>query len=224
MKKLLLILISSFVFLSTHAQLTYWKDTVQFSNAPKNNTIIRLYDTVYNNSANAITFNWKINEINLLNGWSIDYIGTNIACFPFDTSINHTYIIAPNSKMNFMIFLKAIQSADDGCNSVSLKVDNSKLLYFNFCSSPTSIKEIELNDFVSIYPNPAKSNISLQIKNQNCGQISLSTVDGKMIKTFDISNQNSYSFNTQNLSSGIYFITFFDKLRNKLGTEKIVVE
>lgn len=224
MKNLILFLISTFSFFASFAQLTYWKDTVEFNNASKNNTTLRLYDTVYNNSANTITFNWKINEINLLNGWSIDYIGTSLACVPFDTSITHTYTLPPNSNMYFMVFLKAVNNADDGCNSVSLKVDNSKLLYFNFCSSPTSLQNIEMNEFVSFYPNPVKGNINFQIKNDNCSQILLSTVEGKMIKTFDISIQKSYSIDTQNLSSGNYFITLFDKFNNKLGTEKIVIQ
>ncbi len=81
---------------------------------------------------------------------------------------------------------------------------------------------IESNSF-AIYPNPSENNLQIKILNEinKISNVSIFQYTGKKCEVsydYDFSS-NEYRFNLENLSSGIYLITFL--LDGKLITEKI---
>ena len=92
----------------------------------------------------------------------------------------------------------------------------------------SSINDVR-KDFKSvIYPNPASEKFTLQIDlpEHNYVGFQLYDLNGRLVKTLLEDNfkegQSIFSFNTQYLSSGIYFLKIYDR-GSLLHTEKIVI-
>lgn len=77
-----------------------------------------------------------------------------------------------------------------------------------FCANISSVKEIHGNQFLNVYPNPAKNEISF-VLNESIKEISFTDAYGKQIdyKLFTKENTNHQLKFNSSLSSGIYFIT-----------------
>lgn len=92
----------------------------------------------------------------------------------------------------------------------------------------SSINDLR-KDFKSVvYPNPASEKFTLQINlpEHNYVGFQLYDLSGKLVKTLLEDNfkegESIFSFNTQYLSSGIYFLKIYDR-GSLLHTEKIVI-
>ncbi len=84
----------------------------------------------------------------------------------------------------------------------ALKTDTSSNGIIN------SIKELDQYNSISIYPNPSRFAISLDIKDptvvNHIKEMSILNIDGKVITTYNSNYQNN--INIENLKSGIYFL------------------
>ncbi len=96
-------------------------------------------------------------------------------------------------------------------------------------SSVTSIESLEQLDGVEVYPNPVQErfNLEFQLEKKSLVNIYIVNVEGKMVKQLLYANVraglNEFSFNTNALSSGTYFLIMEDRAHNVLKSEKIVV-
>lgn len=85
--------------------------------------------------------------------------------------------------------------------------------------STVSVSKLERNIFVSVFPNPSFGTINIVNDNSENIQLSVFTVDGKLITSNNITYDTAYS---QSFSPGIYFLRLTDSKGN-LQVEKVIV-
>lgn len=93
--------------------------------------------------------------------------------------------------------------------------------------SPDGILAVEddnLNDLVTLYPNPSKGNFTLEMKNLRVENIQIYNAIGQVIYQKNIPNTfiSNFDIDLKNPSNGIYFI----KIQTQKGviTQKLIVE
>ncbi len=110
-----------------------------------------------------------------------------------------------------------------GINYYRLKmIDNDGK--FSYSSTQSILFSDKENAGFTIYPNPAKSFIGLNVEKLNGnGQIIMTDLLGKTVKTITINNQQTnYKLDVSNLNKGTYFLTLVNG--EKVATSKVVVE
>lgn len=91
--------------------------------------------------------------------------------------------------------------------------------------STTSVIDSDIDDYVTVYPNPSSGNVNVGISASSLGQIKVSVfnVVGEVIlqKSENVMLSNEFKFDLKNRSNGIYFI----EVRTASGTttQKIVL-
>ncbi len=95
---------------------------------------------------------------------------------------------------------------------------------FNLSSDPLYVHEINDSGVISVYPQPAKDNLNIDIKvsNNDENRLDLYDIQGKVLLS-TVVNQNSdnVSLDVSELNSGIYFVKVQSK--NNLHTKKIQI-
>ena len=90
------------------------------------------------------------------------------------------------------------------------------------------IQDVENNDLTSVYPNPAKDNLTVVV---NASEIKTASIDilsiaGKKVFSQTVSNlssgKNEININTSNLPSGIYFVNIKYKNTNEVHKLNII--
>jgi hypothetical protein len=73
------------------------------------------------------------------------------------------------------------------------------------------VVENELNKAISLYPNPAKSEVNITLNNQTFDSIKIQVFNslGQTLKSIEVNNQNTntFSIDVSNLVTGLYFVT-----------------
>jgi hypothetical protein len=110
----------------------------------------------------------------------------------------------------------------------SLYLDSQDVLHYAYQRSavtkcvvynvPLSIDKVEKDSLMSLYPNPTSNLFSIET-NQPIVEVSIYDVQGKKVKTF---NQTNTSYNTEGLTSGIYFVNV--KTSKGEVTKKLIKE
>lgn len=99
-----------------------------------------------------------------------------------------------------------------------------KLLIDNLYQGPLGVEEIKNITDVSVFPNPASTEISVTVNSaESVSNIQITDVTGRIVK--EISNINSYRQNigVSDLNSGVYLLTL--KLADgNIATKRIVIE
>jgi hypothetical protein len=85
-------------------------------------------------------------------------------------------------------------------------------------SNTVGITEINKNDNIVIYPNPANDNINIDVKNYN--EIIITDISGKVVMNLDSASTQNNTIDISNLSNGIYFVTI--KSDRQLITKKLI--
>jgi hypothetical protein len=70
------------------------------------------------------------------------------------------------------------------------------------CSAPLAINDLNLNDNISIYPNPAKTELNLNASQNDINELSISNLLGQVL----IKSQNQNRIDISNLTNGIYIL------------------
>ena len=130
------------------------------------------------------------------------------------TNINSDYFVS-NFRFKFIF-------TNDGGNN--LYIDNINL----FPGSMTSISGSELDDNISVYPNPTNGLTNLTIEGQSGldYQITVNSTLGQQVGNIYqgqlVDGTNNFEFDTENLSKGIYLITI--KTEDRIKTIKLIKE
>ena len=117
-------------------------------------------------------------------------------------------------------YVWAVDSTVFGGNIASaskLITENQKVRNFYYSKTQTTclpnltvpgFNELHLNNNILIFPNPASGilNIKLEILSEKGSKMTIRNILGQTVMSETINNQNS-SFNIQNLSPGVYFVT-----------------
>jgi hypothetical protein len=96
-------------------------------------------------------------------------------------------------------------------DAVPRLIDNCLLWVIGMpgCGSGTTINN---NDIINttVYPNPSTGTINVKFNQyMSSALISITALDGKTIKTYEISNTGNTSLDLTNLTNGYYFISIF---------------
>ena len=95
---------------------------------------------------------------------------------------------------------------------------------FNLSLAPLYVHEINDSEVISVYPQPAKDNLNIDIKlsNHDENRLDLYDIQGKVLLS-TVVNQNSdnVSLDVSELNSGIYFVKVQSK--NNLHTKKVQI-
>ena len=228
MKKIILSIVLLSFTLTSFAQLTLWKDTVEILHLNKPVSGYALFDTLYNNTPNPITITWKKSSDALLSGWSGVGICQDGTCYNFD-ALPHNFTIPANGKGEIDVQMNVAANATNGCSYVTVEftqpgVPGTTYIVYKFCTDmANSIKNLESNNIVTIYPNPATNFINLNILDNRISTINVVNVIGKRVANFsiDASTPNPISVPLDNVSKGIYLLQFADINGKLLGVKRV---
>jgi uncharacterized repeat protein (TIGR01451 family) len=109
--------------------------------------------------------------------------------------------------------------------SIGTEIMNTAYIYFDFnppvitnttlntiSALVTSVKPVkETENAISIYPNPAREQVTIAFAKESTGTISLTDVRGRTIMVQKMIGQRSVVLNTEGLISGFYLINVLDK-------------
>ncbi|MDO4728556.1 MAG: T9SS type A sorting domain-containing protein [Bacteroidota bacterium] len=60
----------------------------------------------------------------------------------------------------------------------------------------------------SVYPNPASDLINITSSESNIAKITISDINGRVVKSFDFNNVSETSLNISDLANGVYMLNF----------------
>lgn len=106
-------------------------------------------------------------------------------------------------------------------NTVVWKKENNKYVFQNANNIGEKVKapelSVESNDgvFLEIYPNPVNSTLFFP-KDQENTRLTILQSDGKLVKQFEIGNQNGFQIDVSELAQGLYFIQGTDENGRKI--------
>jgi hypothetical protein len=151
-----------------------------------------------------------------------------------DASSNEIYaynsaLTANNQWQQFSVDLSSI--ASQSITRFVLFLDQSVVNWdtyylddFNLSSDPLYVHEINDSGVISVYPQPAKDNLNIDIKvsNNDENRLDLYDIQGKVLLA-TVVNQNfdNISLDVSELNAGIYFIKIQSK--NNLYTKKVQI-
>lgn len=227
MKKGLLFLLVIMVSLQSFAQISVWKDTVYYNGFPKNDMLAYKVDTIYNPSnVDSLHLSWSLVNQNLLTGWASVGICDWVSCYLFDGT-SHDASLGPNGKGVFYVDMKAAPTAADGCSYATIRLNqkgtgNNKDIVFKYCAWPSSTKDIDASNFVTIYPNPSSNFVNISINNTRIANLNVLNVVGRKVAHFDInsSTPNPIRVALDNVANGVYLLQFTDAAGKQIGVRR----
>ena len=86
-----------------------------------------------------------------------------------------------------------------------------------------------VKDKFLVYPNPVESSVEVSITFKDDDQVTIQLIDVKGSVVKEILNEPVYKgnarflLNTEELSSGVYFLTVYDQKGQKIDSQKIIV-
>lgn len=93
-------------------------------------------------------------------------------------------------------------------------------------SFPTSTVElVDEMDKIAIFPNPVKDVVTIDItalENENL-TVQLIDITGRTIKSIQNENSDIIRFDVSKMTQGVYFVTFLNDNKEKIGTKKVVI-
>ena len=154
----------------------------------------------FNHEINSIGYDWKSYQ-------SGGYVIDNNRCY---------FIRDYNNKIWRIIF-----TSFDGMSTGNIEF-NTLLI-----DGTSNIFNESLISTFTLYPNPANNNVSLIYDlEEDLNQIFISDINGKKIKDYQLSKQNSLSkleINISELNKGIYIVSLHNKIGELIANEKLVI-
>lgn len=132
-------------------------------------------------------------------------------------SIRHYIVSFLNSQFKYN------QTSFNNLNSITLR-PNSVSEFENTCSTVTNEDEIELNNSneLTVFPIPAKNNITVNFNNIQTGNILIYNNIGNLMYKNNVNSVSEANINTESFTSGIYIICFEGEDGTKL-TQKFII-
>ncbi|NOZ45462.1 MAG: T9SS type A sorting domain-containing protein [Chlorobi bacterium] len=108
---------------------------------------------------------------------------------------------------------------------------NNELIYYNnkygtcypnYPDSYQSVKQIENQLLKNIYPNPAKDKTKIEFPALETGQLSIHSIDGRIIMYQNINYTKSQIIDLSSIKAGIYLIKFVNN-KNEMYQSKLII-
>jgi hypothetical protein len=221
MKKLLFLLTLTVTGFISQAQVVIKHDTVWYKGFPKDNVLHSLKDTITNNTASPVIINWNKSAENILTGWSVLGLCDPAACY-LNSSDNHSATLNPGESGVWYVDMKAATTAQDGTSWVTLTTNYGDMVYM-FQTWPTSVKDFDNNNLVSIYPNPATDKITIALTDKRIASVQVVNVIGRKMARFEVdpSRDHSLTYNLDHVANGVYLLQFSDSKGKILGVRRV---
>jgi hypothetical protein len=94
--------------------------------------------------------------------------------------------------------------------------------YIRLGDAAVSSNEVISSSDVSVFPNPASDVLNVTVNLDEVANVELVDLTGKVVATQTVSNQGTATFNTANLSSGLYIVSI--QTANGVVTQKVLVK
>ena len=228
MKKLIYTLVLSIIGLNAFAQFTVTADTILFQGFPKGGSDHKKCYITNTSTTDSLTITWNKTGDYLLSGWSGVSLCDDILCYAFDATA-HTFKIGPG-KIGFLeVTLATSASAADGCSLTTIRfaqqggAATTKDVLYKYCAWPTSTKDLEANNIVNIYPNPASDYVNITFNDKKISSVQVVNIIGRKVAKFevDVNKNNTYRVPLENVSNGIYMLQFADANGKLLGVKRV---
>lgn len=225
MKKVLLTLCSFIFSLNLIAQVTVYHDTVH-KQWPKDGIIYSLKDSIINNTAAPITITWNKTSESILSGWDVVGVCDLTTCIPYGATMTNNFVLNPGQKSLLYIDAKAAVNATDGDNYLTISINDgvsNKPMTFHFFAWPSQVKETELNNVASIYPNPASNILYISILDEKVSNVNVINIIGNKIAKFAVTPNmpNPLRVPLDNVAKGVYMVQFMDQYGKVMTTKRI---
>lgn len=167
--------------------------------------------------------NVVLNRANLINSKEYkDTLQLGVGCYSLiftDSGDDGIDFWANNDGVGF-----AKINAMSGANIINFEGDFGKSLVYNFTISyPLAYEDLyHIND-ISLYPNPAHSEVIVEGKNIEDASVSIVNNLGQTLNVPFTKETNKMTFNTLGLTPGLYFVVFNDSYGNT-QSKKLIIE
>jgi len=104
--------------------------------------------------------------------------------------------------------------------TISAGINDTIYWYNDSIPANIGIPEMNLNNYVSVYPNPFNTSMFINMTT-DINQIIISNYIGQQVARFENLKSGSISVNTSDLKKGMYLVTFFAKDGSKY-TQKLI--
>lgn len=186
---------------------------------PKDGNVHDLKDSITNNTGAAALITWSMTSSNILSGWTVAGICDPVGCHVFNGD-SHSFTLNPGQTEKVYVQMMAGAGAADGTSTVVL-TSNFGTMTYTFTSWPTNVKDFENNNIVTMYPNPASSNVNMNINDKRVKNVTINSVVGKRIAAYSIDNSSSINIPLSGYADGVYMVQFTDKNGKLLGVKRL---
>ena len=173
------------------------------NNSQYHTTDSSVLDIQINGTTQGVTYDY----LNVTNG-NADFAGKVKVTLGFAPAIADTFIVVTCSGSITSCTIDSTTTATFGTYSYLFKVEcvRNNALKLSVKAITTGIQNIDLENGISVYPNPSSDFININ----NNGQIAIRSIQimstiGQVVKTVD-ANSNNMSISLQELAAGNYFI------------------
>jgi hypothetical protein len=136
---------------------------------------------------------------------------------------------AAGGKGIIYVDMSAATTAADGCSYATVtckprwKCITTKDIVYKYCNWPTSVKDADPANFVTIYPNPASSFINISINNDKITTLNVLNVVGRKVAKFEVTpnTPNPIRIGLDNVADGVYLLQFTDAAGKQLGVKRV---
>ncbi len=122
-----------------------------------------------------------------------------------------TYSLSNISKISFCSGKLTIFQSDS--SSATYALDSVRYLSFSDSTLVSNGPKNTLSHSLKAYPNPVSRELKIDLSNTACpiGTLNILSIEGKLIKTQEISGSNIISVDMSRLPRGIYFCQFISE-------------
>ena len=156
---------------------------------------------------------FKVTIFGFLNNSKTDSLDFYLADYRFSDN-SKDYIInkwkwvdlSPLKNVDSLVFqLSSTDNGDYGMNTPAFfAIDN-----FN-SSAPVGIqKQYASNNEINLFPNPASNILYLTVQDVKVNELTITDFSGKIIRTYQYSNQALYDINVSDLEKGFYLVNVY---------------
>lgn len=195
-------------------------------------------DPITNNTSNPITINWNVVATNFPSDW-IGLVGIcdNATCYSNGSNaalwngttgpVHASNPYQPGVPGDFHLQMDLTTATSGGTYWLTVSMNQqgalgaSKTETYVITKGNLGVNNVNNDDNISLYPNPATSNINV-VYGQNAGvkNIAVYNIIGKVMTFYKVTNNGSANLDISNIPSGVYFIRLLDANGGTVATRK----